>query len=195
MDLVLQGMRVAILATDGVEQVELTDPRRALDEAGATSVLVSPPEQHFVTQDPGKIRALDTLAWAAEFPVDLALDAADPADFDALYLPGGIINPDLLRLNPAVPVFVKAFFDAGKPVAAMCHGPWNIISAGVARGRRIASWPSLKDDLENAGAEWVDAAVVVDGNLVTSRNPDDIPALNEAMVKLFAGRPAAGERA
>lgn len=187
----LKGIRVAILATDGVEQVELTGPRRALDEAGATTVLVSPPEQHFVTQDPGKIRALDTLSWGDEFDVDLALEDADPNDFHALYLPGGIINPDLLRLNPQVTSFVREFFDSGKPVASMCHGPWNIISAGVARGRRIASWPSLKDDLENAGATWVDEAAVVDGNLVTSRNPDDIPYLNEAMIKLFAERASA----
>ena len=150
-------------------------------------MLVSPPDQHFVTQDPGKIQALDTLAWGDEFEVGLALEDADPSDFDALYLPGGIVNPDLLRLNPLVPGFVKAFFDETKPVASMCHGPWNLISAGVVSGKRIASWPSLKDDLENAGAEWVDEEVVVDGNLVTSRNPDDIPALNEAMVKLFAG--------
>jgi len=188
----LAGTKVAILATDGVERVELTEPRRALEEAGAETHLVSPPEQHFVTGDPEKIRALETLGWSEEFSVDVALEEADPNDYDALYLPGGIINPDLLRLNPAVPAFVGAFFDAGKPVASMCHGPWNIISAGRAGGRRIASWPSLRDDLENAGAEWADEEVVVDGNLVTSRNPGDIPALNREMVKLFAGRREAG---
>jgi len=182
----LEETKVAILATDGVERVELTGPRRALDEAGAETHLVSPPEQHFVTGDPEKIRALETLDWSEEFVVDVALSDADPEDYDALYLPGGIINPDLLRLNPAVPGFVAAFFDAGKPVASMCHGPWNIISAGRAGGRRIASWPSLRDDLTNAGAEWADEEVVVDGNLVTSRNPDDIPALNREMVALFA---------
>jgi protease I len=186
----LKGTKVAILATDGVERVELTEPRRALEEAGAETHLVSPPEQHFVTGVPDKIRALETLEWSEEFSVDVAFSDASPNDYDALYLPGGIINPDLLRLNPAIPGFVAAFFDAGKPVASMCHGPWNIISAGKAGGRRVASWPSLKDDLENAGATWVDEEVVVDGDLVTSRNPDDIPALNREMVALFAGRRA-----
>jgi protease I len=189
----LKGMKVAILATDGVERVELTEPRRALEEAGAETHLVSPPEQHFVTGDPEKIRALETLNWSEEFAVDVALEDADPEDYDALYLPGGIINPDLLRLNPAVPAFVRSFFEAGKPVASMCHGPWNIISAGEAGGRRIASWLSLRDDLTNAGAEWVDEEVVVDGDLVTSRNPDDIPALNREMVALFASRRTAGQ--
>jgi protease I len=119
-------------------------------------------------------------------PVDVPLDEAKPDDFDALLLPGGVFNPDALRMQEKAVAFVKAFFDAGKPVASICHGPWTVIEAGAARGRRIASWPSLKTDLRNAGAEWVDQEFVVDGNLVTSRNPDDIPAFNRAMIDLFA---------
>ncbi len=191
----LAGRRVAVLATDGVEQVELTAPRAALDAAGATTVLVSPRE-HWVTGTPERLRALDTLRWGDEFPVDLALEEADPAAFDALYLPGGIINPDLLRLHPKAAPFVRAFFDAGKPVASMCHGPWLLVSAGVARGRRVAAWPSLRDDLHNAGATWVDEAVVRDGSLVTARNPGDIPQFAPAVVALFAeaGAAASGTR-
>ena len=123
--------------------------------------------------------------WGDELPVDVALDEARPQDFDALLLPGGVINPDKLRMEPKAVEFVKAFFDAGKPVAAICHGPWSVIEAGAARGRRIASWPSLKTDLRNAGAEWVDQEVVVDNNLVSSRKPDDIPAFNREIIKLF----------
>jgi protease I len=118
-------------------------------------------------------------------PVDVALDNAKPQDFDALLLPGGVMNPDSLRIEPRAVEFIRAFFDAGKPVAAICHGPWTVIEAGAARGRRIASWPSLKTDLRNAGAEWVDQEVVVDGNLVSSRKPDDIPAFNREVIKLF----------
>src|SRR6202163_4238461 len=174
----LQGLNVAILVTDGFEQVELTEPRKALDEAGATTKIVSPKRD--------RVRAWYFTEWSVEFPVDVTLDQPKPEDFDALMLPGGVINPDSLRVQPKAVAFAKAFFDAGKPVAAICHGPWTVIETGAARGRRIASWPSLKTDLRNAGAEWVDQPVVTDGNLVSSRKPDDIPAFNRAMIDLFS---------
>jgi protease I len=179
----LRGLKVAILATDGFEQSELTRPRRALDEAGAKTTVVSPKD--------GEIRGWNHKDWGDACQVDLALADARAGDFDALLLPGGVMSPDALRLEPAAIAFVKAFFDAGKPVAAICHGPWTIIDAGAARGRRMTSWPSLKTDLKNAGAAWVDGEAVVDGNLVTSRKPDDIPAFNAAMLTLFGRRTAA----
>ncbi len=186
-DKTLNGIKVAILATDGVEQVELTEPRKALDQAGA--------ETRIVSIKSGKIRGWKFTEWGDDLPVDMSLDRAQPDEFDALLLPGGVINPDKLRMDPKAVAFVKAFFDDGKPVAAICHGPWTVIEAGAARGRRIASWPSLKTDLRNAGAEWVDEQVVTDGNLVSSRKPDDIPAFNRAMIELFSRsavkRPAA----
>ncbi|MGE0257859.1 MAG: type 1 glutamine amidotransferase domain-containing protein, partial [Alphaproteobacteria bacterium] len=135
---------------------------------------------------PGRVRAWKFTEWGDEFPVDMAAERADPAAFDALLLPGGVINPDTLRMNKAAMSFVRHFFDRNKPVAAICHGPWSIIEAGAARGRRMTSWPSLRTDLLNAGAEWVDEKAVTDHNLVTSRKPDDIPAFNRAMVALFA---------
>ncbi|CAA2160906.1 type 1 glutamine amidotransferase domain-containing protein [Methylobacterium brachiatum] len=186
----LSGMRVAILVTDGFEQVEMTEPRKAVDQAGAETQLVSPKD--------GQVKAWKFTEWGDTFPVDIPLGSARPEDFDAILLPGGVINPDKLRTLPEAVAFAKAFFDAGKPVASICHGPWTIIEAGAARGRRLTSWPSLKTDLNNAGAEWVDEEVVVDQGLVTSRQPDDIPAFNAEMVKLFAGargqsRPAAAE--
>ena len=174
----LNGIKVAILVTNGFEQVELQRPRTALDEAGAEIKIVSPQDD--------RVRGWNFTEWGDQFPVDMALDRAYPDDFDALLLPGGVINPDRLRIEPKAVQFVKSFFDAGKPVAAICHGPWTIIEAGAARGKRIASWPSLKTDLRNAGAEWVDEQVVTDGNLVTSRKPDDIPAFNRAMIELFS---------
>jgi protease I len=174
----LQGLKVAILVTHGFEQVELVEPRKALDQAGAETSIVSP--------QGGRVRGWNFTNWGDEFPVDVALDRAQPHDFDALLLPGGVMNPDTLRMQEEAVAFVKAFFDAGKPVAAICHGPWTVIEAGAARGRRIASWPSLKTDLRNAGAEWVDQEVVVDSNLVTSRKPDDIPAFNREMAALFS---------
>lgn len=174
----LHGLRVAILVTDGFEQVEMTEPRQALDEAGAETRLVSP-------QD-GQVKAWKFTEWGDTFPVDLPLDSARPEDFDAILLPAGVLNPDQLRTLPAAVAFVKAFFDAGKPVASICHGPWTLIEAGAARGRRLTSWPSLKTDLKNAGAEWVDQEVVVDQGLVTSRKPDDLPAFNRAVIGLFA---------
>ena len=175
----LNGLKVAVLVTDGFEQVEMTEPRKALDEAGAETRLVSPKD--------GQVKAWKFTEWGDTFPVDVPLGSARPDDFDALLLPGGVINPDKLRTIPEAVAFAKAFFDAGKPVASICHGPWTIIEAGAARGRRLTSWPSLKTDLRNAGAEWVDQEVVVDQGLVTSRKPDDIPAFNPEVIKLFAG--------
>jgi protease I len=174
----LIGARVAILITDGFEQVEMTEPRKALDQAGAKTSVISPKA--------GRVRSWNHTDWGDEFPVDLALDQARPDDFDALLLPGGVMNPDRLRMQPQAVAFVKAFFDASKPVAVICHGPWTLVEADVVRGRRITSWPSLKTDLRNAGAEWVDQEVVVDGNLVSSRKPDDIPAFNRETLQLFA---------
>jgi protease I len=178
----LHGLKVAILATDGVEQVELLEPRKALDEAGANTTLVSPKSD--------RIRAWKFTDWGDELNVDLPLDRARPQDFDALHLPGGVINPDTLRMIPQAVEFVKAFFNADKPVASICHGPWMIIEAEAARGKRIASWPSLKTDLRNAGATWMDQEAVVERNLVTSRKPDDIPAYNREMIALFSRAPA-----
>ena len=181
----LKGLRVAILVEEGFEQVELTEPRRALDDdAGADTNVVSPKD--------GKVRAWKFTNWGIELPVDVKLDQANPATFDALLLPGGVMNPDLLRTEPKAVAFAKAFFDAGKPVASICHGPWTIIEAGAANGRRMTSWPSLKTDLKNAGANWVDQEAVVDRGLVTSRSPDDIPAFNREMIKLFGA--ASGRR-
>ncbi len=183
----LKGLRVAILVTDGFEHAELVAPRAALDQAGATTSIVSPKS--------GPIRSWKFGQWGEEFPVDETLDQAQPDKFDALLLPGGVINPDKLRMEPKAVAFAKAFFDSKKPVAAICHGPWTIIETGAARGRRIASWPSLKTDLRNAGAEWVDQEVVVDRNLVSSRKPDDIPAFNREILKLFSAALEAKGRA
>ncbi len=173
----LNGLNVAILVTDGFEQVELTEPRKALDQAGARTQIVSPKD--------GQVRGWKFTDWGENLPVDVKLDGAKTEDFDALLLPGGVMNPDALRILPKAVAFAKAFLDAGKPVASICHGPWTIIETGAARGRRLTSWPSLKTDLRNAGADWVDQDVVVDRNLVTSRKPDDIPAFNPKMIELF----------
>jgi protease I len=156
----------------------MVDTRKALDDAGAETRIVSPRSE--------RVRAWNFTDWGDKFPVDVALDGAQPRDFDALLLPGGVMNPDTLRMQPKSVEFVKSFFDAGKPVASICHGPWTIIEAGAARGRRIASWPSLKTDLRNAGAEWVDEEAVVDKGLVTSRKPDDILTFNRQMIELFS---------
>jgi protease I len=174
----LKGMKIAILVTDGFEQIELTEPRRVLDEAGADTRVVSPRET--------RVRGWKFTDWGDELPVDAKLDQASPEDFDALHLPGGIINPDSLRIQPKAVAFAKAFFDAGKPVASICHGPWTVIEAGAARGRRMTSWPSLKTDLKTAGVELGRRRGVVDRGLITSRKPDDIPAYNREMIKLFA---------
>lgn len=174
----LNGKRIAILATDGVEQVELTEPRKALDEAGAKTVVVSPKS--------GRIKGWQHDHWGDEIPVDLALESATAETFDALLLPGGVMNPDRLRGNKQAVQFVKNFFDAGKPIAAICHGPWMLVEADAVRGRSVTSWPSLQTDLRNAGAEWSDQDVVTDEGIVTSRKPDDIPAFNRKMIEEFA---------
>lgn len=178
MERTLDGVRVAILVTDGFEQSELVEPRRALDEAGAATKIVSPNER--------QVRGWKHFDQADSFDVDARLDDASAADYDALLLPGGVANPDQLRTNPKAVEFVRTFVDAGKPIAAICHGPWTLIDAGAVRGRTVTSWPSLKTDLENAGANWVDREVVTDEGLVTSRNPQDIPAFNAKMIEEFA---------
>lgn len=183
----LDGLKVAILVTDGFEQAELTEPRKALDAAGATTKIVSPNDR--------EVEGWKHYDAGDRFPVDVRLDTASAADFDALLLPGGVANPDQLRMNPQAVEFVRAFFDHGKPVAAICHGPWTLIEAGAVRGRRVTSWPSLKTDLENAGAIWSDVEVIADDGLVTSRKPDDLPAFNAKMIEEFAaGRRAPGAR-
>ena len=170
-DAPLDGIRVAILVTDGFEQVELTEPRKALDAAGARTQIVSPKSD--------RVKGWNFTDWGDEMPVDVPLAQARPEDFDAILLPGGVINPDKLRMDDDAIAFAQAFLDAGKPVASICHG------------RRMTSWPSLQTDLENAGVDWQDQEAVVDGNLVTSRMPDDIPAFNREMIRLFgAGRSA-----
>ncbi|HVG44740.1 MAG TPA: type 1 glutamine amidotransferase domain-containing protein [Longimicrobium sp.] len=174
----LDGKKVAILVTDGFEQVEMTEPRRALDEAGAETVLVSPKE--------GRVKGWQHTEWGDEFPVDRPLASARADDFDALLLPGGVMNPDHLRQDTQAVRFVRDFFEAHKPVAAICHGPWMLAEADVIGGRKVTSWPSIRTDLKNAGAEWVDQEVVTDHGLVTSRKPDDIPAFNRKMVEEFA---------
>jgi protease I len=171
----LEGKRVAILATDGFEQDELLSPREALDDAGAETQIVSLKE--------GKIKGWKGTDWGKNVKVDLLIDEADSAEFDALVLPGGVMNPDHLRRNPQVQDFVKSFFTAGKPVGAICHGPWTLIDAGVVRGRKLTSYESIQTDLKNAGAEWVDQEVVVDNGLVTSRKPDDLPAFNAKLIE------------
>jgi protease I len=174
----LSGKRVAILATDGVEQIELLEPRKALDAAGAKTTVVSPKS--------GSIKGWNSTNWGETIKVDVGLDNASADDYDALMLPGGVMNPDKLRTIPSAVDFVRAFFEAGKPVAAICHGPWMLVEADVVHGRNVTSWPSLHTDLRNAGANWTDSEVVTDHGLVTSRNPDDIPAFNKKMIEEFA---------
>lgn len=179
----LSGRRVAILAADGVERVELEQPRRTLDNAGARTSLLSIHD--------GEIAARNhDLEDAGTFTVDRLVGDVSPDDFDALVLPGGTVNPDKLRMNKTAVSFVRDFVDSGKPVASICHGPWNFVEADRARGRRLTSWPSLRTDLRNAGAEVVDEEVVTDGNITTSRSPDDLPAFCERIVREFAGAAA-----
>jgi protease I len=173
----LNGTRVAILIDNGFERAEMTDTRKALEEAGAKTQIVSPQGK--------EVRSWNSKDWGESFPVQQKLDQAKGDQFDALLLPGGVMNPDHLRMNEKAVAFVKSFVDAGKPIAAICHGPWTLIEAGGIRGRKVTSWPSLKSDLKNAGGNWVDEEVVVDGTLVSSRKPDDIPAFNREMIKLF----------
>ena len=174
----LDGKRVAILVAEGFEQVEMTGPRTALDEAGAKTSLVSPVKD--------EVQGWNHFDKADRFKVDVPLEQAKPGDFDALVLPGGVANPDQLRMNRKAVQFVRSFFDEGKPIGVICHGPWTLIEADIVDGRTITSWPSLRTDLENAGANWVDQEVVVDRGLVSSRNPKDIPAFNRKMVEAFA---------
>lgn len=174
----LEGKKVAILVADGFEQVEMTKPREALKEAGAETSIVSP--------SLGKIQGMNHADKGDKFDVDISLADARPEEFDALMIPGGLMNPDQLRSTDEALEFVRHFFGNGKPVAAICHAPWVLIDAGVVRGRTITSWPAIKTDVRNAGATWVDQEVVVDNGLVTSRNPDDIPAFNRKMIEEFA---------
>lgn len=167
--------RIAILATDGFEQSELMEPRRLLKEAGFRVDIVSPKQ--------GEIRGWQKKEWGDNVPVDVPLGSASPEDYDALVIPGGQINPDLLRMESAAVDFVRAFGDSDKPLAAICHGPWLLVEAGVAKGRKVTSWPSIRTDLRNAGATWEDAPVVTDGNLITSRKPDDIPQFTDAVIR------------
>jgi len=183
----LNGLKVAILVTDGFEEVEMVKPRQALVDAGADARIVSPKS--------GKVKAWASTEWGQEYPVDVELEQARPQDFEALVLPGGVMNPDKLRIDAKAVEFVRSFFEEGKPVAVICHGPWTLIEAGVASGRRITSWPSLKTDLRNSGARWVDEEVVVDGTLVSSRKPDDLPAFVREMIKLFSSAGGRGQRA
>lgn len=178
MDKKIKGLKVAILIADGFEQSEMTEPKKALEQAGALTTIISPVK--------GKVKGWKAKNWGDEFPVDIALDSAKPEEYDALLLPGGVTNPDTLRMNPKAVEFIKHFVKAHKPIAAICHGPWTLINAEAVKGRKITSWPSIKVDLINAGAKWVDEAAVIDGNILTSRNPDDIPVFNKNMIELFS---------
>lgn len=183
----LTGKKIAILVDEGFEQVELIKPRKALDRIGASTQVVSPQE--------GEVRGWNIKRWGKAVAVDVPLEGANPEDFDALLLPGGVMNPDKLRMNPKAVEFVKHFVDNRKPVAAICHAPWILIEAGGVQGRTLTSYPSLQTDLRNAGATWVDEEVVTDQGLVTSRKPDDIAAFNKKMIAEFAeGKYAAGQR-
>jgi deglycase len=164
----LQGRKVAFLATDGVEQIEYTEPRKAVEQAGA--------EAHLVSLEPGEIQGFNHLDKGDRFPVDKAVVQASAGDYDGLVLPGGVANPDFLRADKDAVQFVRSFFEAGKPVASICHGAWTLVEAGVVKGRTLTSWPSIRTDIENAGGTWVDEEVHVDKGLVTSRKPDDLPA-------------------
>jgi protease I len=178
----LEGKKIAILSTDGVEQSELTEPRQALEKAGAKTILVSP--------NASTIQAMKHKKKGDIFKVDRSLYSADPNDFDGLLLPGGVANPDELRTYADAVSFVRTIFDSGKPIAAICHGPWMLVEADVVRGRTLTSWPSLKTDINNAGGTWTDREVVQEGQLTTSRKPDDIPAFIQAAVAAFAAIPA-----
>jgi protease I len=179
-DHILTGKKVAILATDGFEQDELLSPLEALKNAGADAQVISPSEED-------KIKGWKNTDWGKKVKVDLPLNEARADEFDALVLPGGVMNPDHLRRDPQVLEFVKSFFEAGKPVGAICHGPWTLIDAGVVRGRKMTSYETIQTDLKNAGANWVDEEVVVDNGLVTSRKPDDLPAFNAKLIEEIAG--------
>ena len=174
----LKGRKVAILATDGFEQVELTEPKKNLEDAGATVDVLSIKD--------GKIKGWDKTDWGSSVKVDRMVSDAKPAEYDALVLPGGQINPDKLRMDKTAVEFVREFAQSGKPVAAICHGPWTLIEAGVVKGRTMTSWPSVHTDLINAGANWVDREVVSDGNIITSRKPEDIPAFSRTLAEALS---------
>lgn len=174
----LIGKKIAILVANGFEQVEMTSPKKALEEAGAATDIISP--------EKGKVKGWQHTKWGDEFKIDVALDKAVAQEYDALLLPGGVMNPDKLRLNAKAIKFIKAFTKKKKPIAAICHGPWTLINAAAVKNYKMTSWPSIKTDLKNAGAKWVDKKVVKDKNLVTSRKPDDLPYFNKAMVELFS---------
>ncbi|GAA3749869.1 type 1 glutamine amidotransferase domain-containing protein [Terriglobus aquaticus] len=176
----LKGKKVAILATDGFEQVELTGPKQNLEEAGATVTVLS------VQATPKQIKGWDKTDWGESVDVDAQVSEADPQQFDALVLPGGQINPDKLRIDADAVSFVKRFVETGKPTAAICHGPWTLIEAGVVKGKTMTSWPSVHTDLQNAGANWVDKEVVVDGQFITSRKPEDIPAFSREIIQALS---------
>ncbi|MGZ4200644.1 MAG: type 1 glutamine amidotransferase domain-containing protein [Thermoleophilaceae bacterium] len=178
----LDGRRIAFIAADGVEQVELTEPWKAVESEGGQPELLS--------VEAGEIQGFNHLDKADTFKVDRAVGDADPSDYDGLVLPGGVANPDFLRTNEDVLSFVRAIFDANKPVGVICHGPWTIVEADLVKGRTLTSWPSLQTDIRNAGGTWVDEEVHVDGNLITSRKPDDLPAFNKAIVEAFSKVPA-----
>ncbi len=171
----LHGKKIAILATDGFEQVELTEPKKALEEAGAKTEVISPKS--------GEIKGWKFKEWGDAVKVDKTLDQAKVQDYDALVLPGGVINPDHLRMEPRAVSFVRDFVQTGRPVAAICHGPWTLVEADVVRGKTFTSWPSVKTDLKNAGAKWVDKEVATDGQFISSRKPDDIPAFSKAIIQ------------
>jgi len=175
----LDGKKVAFLATDGVEQVELLEPRKAIEQAGGETAVVSIKS--------GEIQGFEHLDHGQKIKVDVTASEADASQFDALVLPGGVANPDFLRQDQDAVRFVKSFFEQDKPVGVICHGPWTLVEADVVRGRTLTSWPSLRTDLRNAGAEWVDEEVHIDGRLVSSRKPDDLPSFNSAIVDTFAG--------
>lgn len=173
----LQGLRVAILVTDGFEQVEMTKPREALQQAGAETHLISPKS--------GEVQGMNHDQPGDKFPVDKTLDSVSAKDYDALLQPGGVANPDRLRMIPKAVQFVREFHEQNKPIAVICHGPWMLVEADVVKGKTLTSWPSMKADIRNAGGNWVDREVVTDGNIVTSRKPDDIAAFNREMISLF----------
>ncbi|MGW4464977.1 type 1 glutamine amidotransferase domain-containing protein [Micromonospora sp. NPDC004704] len=175
----LQGKRVAFLAADGMEEVEYTQPRAAAEQAGA--------EVHLISLASGEVQSMNQdIVPANRYPVDRTVDQVDPADYDALVLPGGTVNPDRLRMNPAAMDFVRAFFQQDKPIAAICHGPWSLVETGIVNGRTVTSYPSLRTDIHNAGGNWVDQQVQVDNGLITSRSPKDLPAFCDRMVEEFA---------
>lgn len=174
----MKNLKVAILVADGFEQSEMLEPKKALENAGAITKIISP--------EKGKVKSWTKDNWGDESTIDIALDDAHPEEYNALVLPGGVINPDKLRINEKAIKFIKHFVDHKKPIAAICHGPWPLIEAGGVKGHKMTSWSSLKNDLTNAGATWVDAEVVRDKNLVTSRNPGDLPAFNKQMLELFS---------